>query len=414
MKIPLMCVVILSASACGVDSIDPGVAGSTAEAAVRGRHRAGGGGEDEGEHSRPGTVKSSSAPACTPGEDAERGDDDGKGRPCHNGNPGGGSSQGTVVSSAMGTASSMRPPSSAQPPPSSRSPASSIATVSSRSPASSRGTASSAGTASSTGPACSPVGYAQVSPIISAHCISCHPGQSVALTSYTSGLAPANNGSCAGMNLWECSSLRMGNGSMPPGGGGLTAADKNTMAGWIALGFPQNSCAADAGVVTPPAPPDAGSPPPAPPDAGPPPPPVPTCSTNSRWTSGDTPSSAMHPGWDCIHCHTDQGRASGQDYTAAGTVQGAIRDDNDCNGISAVSVSITDRNGTVSTQTTNSAGNFRFSTAFAYPVHISITKGGVTRTMSTPVSPPAGQTGIRCASCHTIAGAQGAPGRIIP
>lgn len=132
------------------------------------------------------------------------------------------------------------------------------------------------------------------------------------------------------------------------------------------------------------------------------------CSTSQWWVEGDEESSMMHPGGDCIDCHTREGE--GPRFAVAGTVSGAADDEDDCRGIPEVQVELLDPDGTVFlTLQSNAAGNFFSSAALTgnTPYTARITCEGRTSEMSTP------QTDGACMSCHTAEGAEGAPGRIV-
>ena len=131
------------------------------------------------------------------------------------------------------------------------------------------------------------------------------------------------------------------------------------------------------------------------------------CSTNSDWTQGDSQSPLMHPGGTCIECHTSKGE--GPRFTLAGTVMAATNDDTDCNGAEGAMVEIKGADGKVITLTTNAAGNFysESMSALSTPYTAKILKGGKERAMT------ASQTVGDCNTCHTAAGANGAPGRIL-
>lgn len=133
------------------------------------------------------------------------------------------------------------------------------------------------------------------------------------------------------------------------------------------------------------------------------------CSSGDAWTGGNEESPLMNPGQDCIACHTSEGE--GPRFQIAGTVMGAGNDDDNCNGLSGVTVEITGADGAVLKLTSNSAGNF-FSdehggtvVATPYTARV-ISASGAISAMS------ASQTSGACNSCHTAAGANGAPGRI--
>jgi mono/diheme cytochrome c family protein len=135
----------------------------------------------------------------------------------------------------------------------------------------------------------------------------------------------------------------------------------------------------------------------------------PACSTGQWWQFGDVESERMHPGGDCIGCHTD--RRDGPRFTFAGTVMGDLADAQDCRGIEDVTVDIIDANGNLAlTMHTNLVGNFYSqvsATAVTLPYTAEVTYDGRTRVMSTP------QEDGDCMSCHTADGENGAPGRIL-
>jgi hypothetical protein len=129
------------------------------------------------------------------------------------------------------------------------------------------------------------------------------------------------------------------------------------------------------------------------------------CSTNSDWTQGNQESPLMHPGQACIECHS---AGEGPRFTLAGTVMAASHDDTDCNGVQGATVEITGADGSVTKLTTNAAGNFYFEHGtLSTPYTAKIISGSKTRAMS------ASQTVGDCNTCHTAAGDNGAPGRIL-
>lgn len=131
------------------------------------------------------------------------------------------------------------------------------------------------------------------------------------------------------------------------------------------------------------------------------------CSTGQWWVEGDQESSLMHPGGDCISCHTREGE--GPRFAVAGSVSGAVDDEDDCRGVPEVQVELLDPDGQVFlTLQSNAAGNFFSSAALTgnTPFTARVTYQGRTREMSTP------QTNGACMSCHTAEGTEGAPGRI--
>ena len=133
------------------------------------------------------------------------------------------------------------------------------------------------------------------------------------------------------------------------------------------------------------------------------------CSTNKTWTQGNNGSPLMHPGGQCINCHTEEGE--GPIFAIAGTVMGATNDDTNCDGVSGVTVEITDKTGQKISLTTNAAGNFfsdeKGGTKVTYPITAKVISGGKEVAMTTP------QNTGDCNSCHGAVGSSGAPGRLI-
>ncbi|MCB9689319.1 MAG: hypothetical protein H6738_09670 [Alphaproteobacteria bacterium] len=80
------------------------------------------------------------------------------------------------------------------------------------------------------------------------------------------------------------------------------------------------------------------------------------CVSGTTWTGGDRESPLMHPGGDCIGCHTS--RNEGPNLVIAGTVYSRLHEPDDCNGRSGVVVEITGADDQVFEATTNAAGNF--------------------------------------------------------
>jgi hypothetical protein len=131
------------------------------------------------------------------------------------------------------------------------------------------------------------------------------------------------------------------------------------------------------------------------------------CSTGASWSGGGGEEGGagptMNPGESCIECHS---RGEGPRFTAAGTVMGALDDPDLCLGVEGVTVRLTDANGAVIEMQTNASGNFYTTQAIAMPFTAEIEDAGQVVAMATP------QSSGDCASCHTDAGANGAPGRV--
>jgi len=128
------------------------------------------------------------------------------------------------------------------------------------------------------------------------------------------------------------------------------------------------------------------------------------CSSGSTWSGGEG-SPEMHPGLACIACHA---RGEGPRFAVAGTVFPTAHEPDDCYGASSsVTVVITDSAGKVLDLTTNGAGNFSYRGTLSLPYTAKVAVNGQERAMGTA------QTTGDCNSCHTVTGANGAPGRIM-
>jgi hypothetical protein len=158
------------------------------------------------------------------------------------------------------------------------------------------------------------------------------------------------------------------------------ASDVTTLETWVKAGMPQGTCAQAEPTSTPE-----------------------VCTSGKTWTRNNHGSSSMHPGVACINCHETRGPR----FTFAGTVFPTAHEPDDCNGLSGVTVTVTDANGRTVTATSNSAGNFDSNRSLTPPLHVTVSKGGKTRAMSGAVS------NGDCNTCHTESGAQEAPGRIM-
>jgi hypothetical protein len=187
---------------------------------------------------------------------------------------------------------------------------------------------------------------------------------------------------------------------MPPKpAAAATSAQIATLQNWIAAGYPQGNCGADGGPSI-----DASVP-------------ASIYATPLMCSSGITAggfgegSSTMDPGQPCVSCHAAQG---GPAFVFGGTVYPTAHEPDNCNGVNGTTdgaqVVITDKNGKTITMNVNSAGNFYYSGvsgAVAFPYQAQVKQGGKSRAMTTA------QTTGDCNSCHTVNGANMAPGRIM-
>jgi hypothetical protein len=132
----------------------------------------------------------------------------------------------------------------------------------------------------------------------------------------------------------------------------------------------------------------------------------PTCTSGATWTSGDRGSQQMHPGMACIGCHAKDFRAP--KHKIAGTVFPTAHEPDDCvSKVSGLQVVITGADGKALTLTPNASGNFFSLAPVAMPYTAKVVSGGKERAMLGE------QSNGDCNACHTQAGKNGAPGRII-
>jgi hypothetical protein len=120
----------------------------------------------------------------------------------------------------------------------------------------------------------------------------------------------------------------------------------------------------------------------------------------------------MNPGKPCLSCHGQPGSGA-PSFIIAGTVYPTGHEPDLCNGVNGsnqVTVVVTDANGTVWNLPVNAAGNFYQQGSpgsIAFPIHAKVTRGKKERDML------GAQSIANCNECHTQAGANGAPGRIV-
>jgi hypothetical protein len=230
-----------------------------------------------------------------------------------------------------------------------------------------------------------------VDALLAKSCRACHGARPLAnapmpLVSYEDLLAPSK--SVPSVSYAQLSLDQMNSGVMPVGRA-LATDVIAPFAAWVAAGTPRGNCggSSDAGVADPYDTPT-------------------TCTSQKRWTGGDRESPLMHPGAACISCHKTM---DGPPFSLAGTVYPTAHEPSDCNGsdASGASLTITDATGRAYTLTPNAAGNFLLETGIQAPYTAELSYQGRTRVMATP------QTNGDCNSCHTEAGDQGAPGRIM-
>jgi cytochrome c5 len=249
-----------------------------------------------------------------------------------------------------------------------------------------------------------------VQAVIENRCIACHDGKTSGapkMLDYTDLLLPSKADPKKTIAQLSVDRMISTTSPMPPAPAIPPDADEiKVFADWLAAGTQRNPTActeappgadggADAGPL-----PDAGA------DAGS------GCASGITWKNGNQKSPLMHPGLACNACHSVMG---GPNLQIAGTVYKAPHDVNDCNGAApppTVTVTITDAKGKIVTATVNAAGNFYVPRQngpqrLTAPYSARLSDGVKTRVMVGKV------TSGDCNSCHSQAGTNGAPGRIL-
>jgi len=239
-----------------------------------------------------------------------------------------------------------------------------------------------------------------VSALVQNKCATCHGASPLpalpSLVSYQGLTAPAQ--SAPTMTNAELAVTRMQStqAPMPPAGSTpATPAEIASMQAWIAAGYPMGSCGGGGGGGAGGSAPD---------------PTAPVCTSNRTWTGGTDGSKDMQPGVACIACHAKSG-GEAPTFAVAGTIYPTVHEPDQCYGASGsagVRVVITGADGAVITLTPGPSGNFSYQGALAKPYTAKVTdmNGGV-RAMSES------QTTGDCNGCHTQAGSNDAPGRIL-
>lgn len=262
----------------------------------------------------------------------------------------------------------------------------------------------SAGTGQATGLPC------DVQALLENRCLACHDGSMPSappLKNYNDLIAKSKADPTKNLAQETLVRMQSKTSPMPPAPAAPPAADEiAAMQTWVTAGTPENkmSCttpppstdggAGDGGTKV-----DGGG------DAGA------TCTSGKFWAMGNTKSPLMNPGEACNACHQKLG---GPNLLFAGTVYKTAHEPDLCNGQApppTITVTITDKNKRTATGIVNAAGNFAITKppgpALQAPFSAKLTAGAATRAMVGTV------TSGDCNSCHTVAGANGAPGRIL-
>jgi mono/diheme cytochrome c family protein len=253
-----------------------------------------------------------------------------------------------------------------------------------------------------------------VATLLANNCQSCHGdpptnGAPMSLLTRANLLAPSP--SHASITVAESAVTRISatDGTvMPPSPASpLSPADIATFDAYVSAGLPVGGCsgttggdggggtAGDGGGT------EAGT------DAGAP---TVVCTSGKTWTDGDHGSALMHPGEACIACHTVD---HGPTFAAAGTVFPTLHEPDNCDGadLSGMAIiDIVDSKGVETKIPVDSVGNFHAyadQVTITPPFSAAVVEGTARRAMSEH------QTTGDCNSCHTVDGANGAPGRIM-
>ncbi len=256
-----------------------------------------------------------------------------------------------------------------------------------------------AGTGAATGLPC------DVQQIIENTCLGCHGGTgttSVKLLTYEDLLKPSASDPTKTLAQVSLARMQSTTNPMPPKPAEPpTAAEIAVFDAWVKAGSQKGAACTD-----PPGGGDAGPTADAGPDAGSIYSTPLVCTSKVTWDKGNTASPEMRPGGTCITCHSMRG---GPRYSIAGTVYPSAHEPNDCNGSTGagLTVVVTDKNGKVTTLPVNKVGNFFTRAQIVAPFRVKVTNGAKERAMVGSL------TAGDCNTCHTAAGANGAPGRII-
>lgn len=132
------------------------------------------------------------------------------------------------------------------------------------------------------------------------------------------------------------------------------------------------------------------------------------CASGLIWAEGDEGSELMHPGGDCVGCHSSNPDAPS--FAIAGTVYLDKFAEDDCAGVEGAVVLVEDDDGQVLELTTNRAGNFfarESDVALTNPLRIEVRYQGRKNMMQEPVY------NGNCHDCHSGRDAVRAPARVL-
>jgi cytochrome c553 len=222
-----------------------------------------------------------------------------------------------------------------------------------------------------------------VETMLATRCWSCHSDRPLEgappLTSVAAFQAPSITDSSQTTGALALARIQSTASPMPPlPAAPATASEIATFSAWIAAGMPGGSGCA------------------------------PVCTSNKTWTGGNRESPLMNPGAACIDCHASGGE--GPQFSIAGTLYPTVHEPDLCDGAdgaNGATVVITGADGKSLTLSPNTAGNFYSETRVALPYQAKVVYMGRERAMTDA------QTSGDCNACHTQAGTNNAPGRIV-
>ena len=241
----------------------------------------------------------------------------------------------------------------------------------------------------------------EVATLLSTYCVSCHgmtkvAGVPMSLLSRAELAAASESEPTKSYAALSIERMRATNRPMPPAGKQVLESEIQAFEAWLEAGMPEGNCGGVRDPFDTPL----------------------TCTTDTYWTGGNDESPRMRPGYACIDCHTrgvadeDGELKRGPGFGFAGTVYASGHEPDDCNGVDGeradpVTIEVTDANGRVVRASVNRAGNFYYEDRLSYPITARVLYQGRARAMATP------QDSGDCNACHTEAGDEGAPGRIM-
>jgi hypothetical protein len=242
-----------------------------------------------------------------------------------------------------------------------------------------------------------------VQALLENRCIACHDGsQEIALLSYANLTAPSKTDPTKSLAQVALDRMK-GNGTvMPPPPAEAPNADEiATFSDWVQAGTPKNAESCTDAVPMPDAGPGAsGS------DAGT----ATICTSGKTWKNGTDGSELMQPGVACNACHQKMG---GPNLAFAGTVYPTLHEPDLCDGEApppTIEVVVTDAAKRQVTMRVNTAGNF-YMRAGRYTAPFTVVVNDITNKKSRSMVGKV--TSGDCNSCHTVTGANNAPGRIM-